>query len=79
MTEELPHGVVRPAAKSAKDGPVKTVVVGASSGLGRSIAIGLGRQGSDVALLARRHDLLVDAAKEIGPNATAIACDVTDE
>jgi NAD(P)-dependent dehydrogenase (short-subunit alcohol dehydrogenase family) len=79
MTEELPHGVVRPEVKPAKDGPMKTVVVGASSGLGRSIAIGLGRQGSEVALLARRHDALVEAAKEIGPHAVAIACDVTDE
>jgi NAD(P)-dependent dehydrogenase (short-subunit alcohol dehydrogenase family) len=32
-----------------------------------------------VALLARRHDRLVEAAKEAGPDALAIACDVTDE
>jgi NAD(P)-dependent dehydrogenase (short-subunit alcohol dehydrogenase family) len=32
-----------------------------------------------MALLARRHDRLVDAAKEAGPDALAIACDVTDE
>ena len=57
---------------------MKTVVVGASSGLGRSIAIGLGQRGATVALLARRHDRLVDAAKEAGPGALAIACDVTD-
>jgi NAD(P)-dependent dehydrogenase (short-subunit alcohol dehydrogenase family) len=57
---------------------MRTVVVGASSGLGRSIAIGLGRRGATVALLARRHDRLVDAAKEAGPGSLAIACDVTD-
>jgi NAD(P)-dependent dehydrogenase (short-subunit alcohol dehydrogenase family) len=32
-----------------------------------------------VALLARRHDRLVEAAKEAGTDALAIACDVTDE
>jgi NAD(P)-dependent dehydrogenase (short-subunit alcohol dehydrogenase family) len=57
---------------------MKTVVVGASSGLGRSIAIGLGRKGASVALLARRHDRLVEAAKEAGPASFGIECDVTD-
>jgi len=58
---------------------MRTVVVGASSGLGRCIAAGLGNRGAQVALLARRHDMLVDAAKEAGPGALPIACDVTDE
>jgi NAD(P)-dependent dehydrogenase (short-subunit alcohol dehydrogenase family) len=58
---------------------MKTVVVGASSGLGRHLAIELGRRGARVALLARRHDRLVDAAREAGAGAIAIACDVTDE
>jgi NAD(P)-dependent dehydrogenase (short-subunit alcohol dehydrogenase family) len=57
---------------------MKTVVVGASSGLGRCIGIGLGQRGGRVALLARRHDQLVDAAAEAGPDAVAIACDATD-
>ena len=57
---------------------MRTVVVGASSGLGRCIAIGLGKRGASVALLARRKDRLVDAAKEAGPGAVAIACDVTE-
>jgi NAD(P)-dependent dehydrogenase (short-subunit alcohol dehydrogenase family) len=57
---------------------MKTVVVGASSGLGRSIATGLGQRGATVALLARRHDRLVDAAKESGPGSLALPCDVTD-
>jgi len=56
---------------------MRTVVVGASSGLGRCIALGLGRRGARVALLARRRDRLVDAAKEAGPEAVAITCDVT--
>jgi NAD(P)-dependent dehydrogenase (short-subunit alcohol dehydrogenase family) len=58
---------------------LRTVVVGASSGLGRSIATGLGQRGATVALLARRNDRLVDAAKEAGPGSLAIVCDVTDD
>jgi NAD(P)-dependent dehydrogenase (short-subunit alcohol dehydrogenase family) len=41
---------------------MRTVVVGASSGLGRSIAIELTRRGSHVALPARRKDRLETAA-----------------
>ena len=58
---------------------MRTVVVGASTGLGRCIGIGLAKRGAQVALLARRRELLADAAKEAGPDALAIACDVTDE
>jgi NAD(P)-dependent dehydrogenase (short-subunit alcohol dehydrogenase family) len=58
---------------------LKTVVVGASSGLGRCLGIGLAQRGSRVALLARRRGRLVDAAKEAGPGTLAIMCDVTDE
>jgi NAD(P)-dependent dehydrogenase (short-subunit alcohol dehydrogenase family) len=57
----------------------RVVVVGASSGLGRSIGVGLARRGHAVALLARRHERLVDAAKEAGPGTLAVRCDVTDE
>lgn len=58
---------------------MRVVVVGASSGLGRCIAVGLGRRGASVALLARRRDRLVIAAQEAGENSLAIPCDVTDE
>jgi NAD(P)-dependent dehydrogenase (short-subunit alcohol dehydrogenase family) len=58
---------------------MKTVVVGASSGLGRCIAVGLSKRGATVALMARRQELLADAAKEAGPGSLAITCDVTDE
>lgn len=57
---------------------MKTVVVGASSGLGRCIATGLGRNGASVALLARRKDWLEDAAREAGPKSFPLACDVSD-
>ena len=58
---------------------MRTVVVGASSGLGRCIGIGLAQRGARVALLARRKARLDAAAEEAGPGALAIACDVTDE
>lgn len=58
---------------------MRAVVVGASSGLGRCIALGLGKRGAQVALLARRREQLEEAAREVGPDALAIACDVTDE
>jgi NAD(P)-dependent dehydrogenase (short-subunit alcohol dehydrogenase family) len=58
---------------------MRTVVVGASSGLGRCLGVGLARRGATVALLARRHDRLVEVAEEAGDGAVAIRCDVTDE
>jgi NAD(P)-dependent dehydrogenase (short-subunit alcohol dehydrogenase family) len=57
---------------------LRTIVVGASSGLGRCIGVGLAKRGTSVALLARRIDRLQDAAKEAGPGTLALECDVTD-
>jgi NAD(P)-dependent dehydrogenase (short-subunit alcohol dehydrogenase family) len=57
----------------------RTVVVGASSGLGRCIGVGLAQRGDQVALLARRRERIDAAAKEAGPGAIAIECDVTEE
>ncbi len=58
---------------------MRIVVIGASSGLGRCIGIGLAQRGARVALLARRRTRLENAAKEAGPESLAIECDVTDE
>ncbi|WP_297730513.1 SDR family oxidoreductase [Mycobacterium sp.] len=55
------------------------MVVGASSGLGRCIGVGLAQRGDKVALLARRRERIEVAAKEAGPAAIAVECDVTDE
>ena len=57
---------------------MRTVVVGASTGLGRCIGTALAQRGAQVALLARRYELLVDAAKDAGNGALPIVCDVTD-
>jgi NAD(P)-dependent dehydrogenase (short-subunit alcohol dehydrogenase family) len=58
---------------------LRTVVVGASSGLGRCIGIGLAQRGVRVALLARRRQRLDGAAKEAGAGTLAVECDVTEE
>jgi len=58
---------------------VKTVVIGASSGLGRCIGVGLAERGHRVALLARRRERIEKAAAEAGADAVAVGCDVTDE
>lgn len=59
--------------------PRRLVVVGASSGLGRCIAVHRGQTGDRVALLARRVKDLEAACEEAGNGAVAVACDVTDE
>lgn len=56
----------------------RTVVIGASSGLGRCIGVGLAQRGHRVALLARRRKRLESAAQDAGPTAVAIECDVTE-
>lgn len=58
---------------------MRTVVIGASSGLGRCVAVSLAVRGDQVAMLARRKDRLDEAAAEGGATAMAIECDVTDE
>lgn len=56
----------------------RALVVGASSGLGRCIGVGLARRGWRVALLARRADRLAAAAAEAGAGSVAVPCDVRD-
>lgn len=58
---------------------MRTVVVGASGGLGRCIAVGLAQRGARVSVLARRREQLEAAAAECGPDAIPIVCDVTDD
>ena len=73
------HVLTGPAPTSRRFRLMRTVVVGASSGLGRCIASGSGSGARPWRCMARRNDRLADAAKEAGPGALAIACDVTDE
>lgn len=58
-----------------------TFVTGASSGIGRQIAVSLAARGDAVMVVARRRELLDALVREIeaaGGRARAITCDVTD-
>ena len=60
---------------------MRTIITGASSGIGLALAREFARRGHSLALLARRAELLDDIARELkdrGTQAVAIACDVTD-
>jgi len=57
------------------------LVTGASSGIGRALALELGRRGARVGLLARRAEALIEIAGEVeraGGKALALAADVRD-
>lgn len=57
------------------------VVTGASSGIGRALALRLAREGTHVGLVARRRDRLQEVAAEIetaGGRASVLPCDVGD-
>jgi short-subunit dehydrogenase len=59
----------------------RAIITGASSGIGRALALELARRGVDSILLARRADRLAEVAQQIwalGRRAIAVACDVTD-
>lgn len=58
------------------------IVTGASKGIGRAIAVGLAREGANVAICARGIEVLRDAERELrelGVNVWAEACDVGDQ
>lgn len=58
-----------------------TLVTGASSGLGREIAVRLGARGERIVAVARGREFLDAAVRDIeaaGGRARAISCDVTD-
>ncbi|MDT5060423.1 MAG: hypothetical protein QOH63_882 [Acidobacteriota bacterium] len=56
-------------------------ITGASSGIGRALAVELGRRGASVGLLARRVEILGEIVKEVeeaGGRALALPADVRD-
>ena len=58
------------------------VVTGASSGIGKAIALSLAGQGVEVCLVARRRELLDDVAKQIhamGSRGHACPADLTKD
>jgi 3-oxoacyl-[acyl-carrier protein] reductase len=54
------------------------VVTGGGTGIGRATAGMLAGEGYDVLIAGRRTDVLTDAVKWIGPQATAVTADVSD-
>ena len=60
----------------------RVLVVGASSGIGRAVALGAGAAGASVAVAARRQALLEEVAAEArsagAAGAEVLACDVAD-
>jgi len=57
---------------------MRSIITGASSGIGHALARELAKRGHALALLARRTELLEDLARELNTKTVAIACDVTD-
>ena len=65
--------------ESAAAPPAKrAIVIGASSGIGRALALRLAREGYAVGLTARRLPLLLELQTEIGPRAFVKQMDVSD-
>jgi short-subunit dehydrogenase len=57
---------------------MRAIITGASSGIGEALARELARRGWDIALLARRADLLDKLSRELPTKSIALPCDVTD-
>ena len=57
---------------------MRAIITGASSGIGHALARELSRRGYELALLARRGELLEQLTRELPSRSVAIACDVTD-
>ena len=58
---------------------MKALVTGASSGIGRDIAIELSKRGYDLILVARNRELLEEVQKEVKTKSTIIVLDLSNK
>lgn len=65
-------------SSSAETGPRVVVITGASGGIGAAAARAIAVRGDVVVLAARRADVLAGVAADCGPNALAVAADLTE-
>src|ERR1700749_4476938 len=56
----------------------RVLVVGASSGIGREVAVQLGVAGARVVVAARRADRLSEVIAAVGGDTASVGCDVRD-
>ena len=61
-----------------KSGSQKAIIIGASSGIGRALAVTLSQQGYELGLAARREDLLRDLQKELAGPSVVLKIDLKD-
>ena len=67
------------ARPEAAPGPRRVVITGAADGIGAAMAAHFVAAGDQVFLLDRNAEALTARAPALGPQATALPCDVTDE
>lgn len=71
------NGVVKPATKGRLAGKV-AVITGASSGIGAAVAVGLAREGANIAIAARRVSELEKVKAKLSPYPVKVLIHKTD-
>ncbi|MDQ5936704.1 MAG: hypothetical protein QG574_4040, partial [Cyanobacteriota bacterium erpe_2018_sw_21hr_WHONDRS-SW48-000092_B_bin.40] len=78
VADSSANDIAQGKAKKKADLVGKTIVItGASSGFGEGVARRFAARGANVVLAARRGEVLEQIASQCGPNALAVATDVS--